>query len=248
MDGQSRNTKWFEDWFDSKYYHILYQNRDEAEAQRFVENLMNKLSLPQGSRILDLACGAGRHSIHLNELGYDVIGLDLSEESINQARKFENETLEFYVHDMRELYWDNYFDAVLNLFTSFGYFESDEEHQKTIDSVASALKRDGIFVLDFMNAEKVKANLVLEEKKTLDDITFHILRRQQEGKIIKRIDFSDGDENFTFEEKVRAFNLEELESMMDNSDLKVEEVFGNYDLAPFDEESSDRLIILARKI
>ena len=115
---------WFESWFDSPYYHLLYSNRDEREADLFIKNLINYINPSTKSKILDLACGKGRHSKVLADLGFDVTGIDLSENSIVSAKKMENESLHFYTHDMRFPFRANYFDYTFNFFTSFGYFNT----------------------------------------------------------------------------------------------------------------------------
>ena len=147
----SNNNNWFASWFDSPHYHILYKNRDFKEAEFFLQNLTEYLKPKPENKILDLACGAGRHSIFLNNLGYNVTGVDLSPNSIKTASESSKERLNFDVHDMREIYKENSFDFVLNMFTSFGYFESDEENVKMLNSVEKTLKPNGTFVLDFFN-------------------------------------------------------------------------------------------------
>ncbi|MFI0492366.1 SAM-dependent methyltransferase, partial [Flavobacterium sp.] len=121
---EAKTQNWFASWFDTPYYHILYKERNDHEAQIFMDNITHYLNLPENAKVLDLACGKGRHSIYLNQLGYEVVGADLSENSIAEANKSQNETLKFQVHDMRETF-DDKFDAIFNLFTSFGYFEND---------------------------------------------------------------------------------------------------------------------------
>lgn len=93
---------WYASWFDTPYYHILYKDRDYDEAQLFIDNLTHYLNIAEDATILDVACGKGRHAIYLNSLGYDVVGTDLSSNSIEEAKAFENEKLHFEVHDMRE--------------------------------------------------------------------------------------------------------------------------------------------------
>ena len=203
---------WFATWFNSPYYHTLYKDRDLQEAETFVDALVSYLDLPRGTHALDLACGKGRHSLHLRQKGFNVIGLDLSEASIAEAKLSEQDGLEFYEHDMRSLYWHEYFDLVVNLFTSFGYFHNKEDDQKTISSVADSLKQDGLFVLDFMNATKVKTNLVAYEEKTIDNVRFEITRVVENGVIIKRIHVIDGDVELDFEEQVDALELSDFET------------------------------------
>jgi len=238
---------WFATWFNSPYYHTLYKDRDLQEAEAFVDALVSHLALPHGARALDLACGKGRHSLHLRHRGFDVIGVDLSEESIAEARLQERDGLEFFEHDMRSLYWHEYFDLVVNLFTSFGYFHNKEDDQKTISSVADSLKPNGLFVIDFMNATKVKANLVAYEEKTIDNIRFEITRAVENGVIIKRIHVIDGEVELDFEEQVDALELSDFETYLSTAGLELVITFGNYNLASFDAESSDRLILVVKK-
>ena len=128
------SSSWYTSWFDTPFYHILYKDRDYSEAQDFMTNLTEYLNMPEHGTIMDLACGKGRHSVFLNTLGYNVLGVDLSQNSINYAKQFENETLKFEVHNMCEPY-DGEFDAVFNLFTSFGYFDKEEDNLNTIKAI-----------------------------------------------------------------------------------------------------------------
>ena len=110
------SSEWFAQWFDSPYYHILYKFRDSEEAQKLIDNISTRLAIPEGAKLMDLACGKGRHSIYMNTKGYDVTGLDLSKQSIQAASQKANDTLHFAVHDMREVYEEGTFDYVFNLF------------------------------------------------------------------------------------------------------------------------------------
>jgi 2-polyprenyl-3-methyl-5-hydroxy-6-metoxy-1,4-benzoquinol methylase len=144
------NKDWFVSWFDTPYYHKLYKHRDDVEAQKFMDKLVAYLNVAEGASILDLACGKGRHSIYLNGLGYHVTGLDLSEQSIEYAKQFENEHLQFKVHDMRKNMSENY-DIVFNLFTSFGYFETVDEDVEVLTNIKNAVNEYGIAVIDYLN-------------------------------------------------------------------------------------------------
>ena len=124
---------WFANWFDSPYYHLLYKNRDEEEAEHFIDNLIAQLQLKKGSRIIDIACGKGRHATYFHKKGMYVVGVDLSANSIAKAKENEKENLQFAVHDMREIFKKNYFDIATNLFTSFGYFDNNEDEQEAIN-------------------------------------------------------------------------------------------------------------------
>ena len=238
---------WFANWFDSSYYHILYKNRDEKEAELFIENLIAKLQIKKGSKLIDIACGKGRHATYFNSLGLDVVGVDLSPNSIASATKNENATLQFAVHDMREVYQKNNFDVVTNLFTSFGYFEDNTDEQKAINAMASNLKSGGILIIDFMNVKKVIANLVLEEQKIIDGILFNITRTVENGHIIKDIEIIDGTEKQHFQEKVKAITLADYSNFISKAELKIIDIFGNYKLDSFDEDTADRLILICKK-
>ena len=238
---------WFANWFDSPYYHTLYKNRDEKEAQVFIDNLIDYLQIPKGSKLIDIACGKGRHAKYFNKKGMDVVGVDLSQNSINTAKKDENKNLQFSVHDMRENYQENAFDVVTNLFTSFGYFENNKDEQKAINAMANNLKKEGILIIDFMNAKKVIANLVLNEQKTINNIQFDITRQVKDGFILKDIRITDGKEEQQFQEKVKAITLADYSEFITNAGLKIIDIFGNYKLDNFDEEISDRLILICKK-
>lgn len=235
--------KWFVSWFDSPYYHILYKDRDYTEAQLFMDNITNYLNLPEEAKILDLACGKGRHSIYLNQLGYEVTGADLSENSIAEAKKAENETLNFQVHDMRISFEDK-FDAIFNLFTSFGYFENDVDNLSTLIAIQQSLSEYGFAVIDFMNVHRVIASLVPEEVKTVEDIDFNIKRYYQNGHIFKEIDFEDQGEKFHFTEKVKALTLDDFENLMEQAGIYLLDTFGDYKLNKFHKEKSERLILI----
>lgn len=238
---------WFTHWFDSQHYYTLYKNRDEKEAQVFIDNLIDYLQLPKRSKIIDIACGKGRHAKYFNKKGMDVVGVDLSQNSINTAKKDEEKNLQFSVHDMRENYQENSFDVVTNLFTSFGYFEDNKDEQKAINAMANNLKKEGILIIDFMNAKKVIANLVLNEQKTINNIQFDITRQVKDGYILKDIRITDGEEQQQFQEKVKAITLADYSEFITNAGLKIIDIFGNYKLDNFDEEISDRLILICKK-
>lgn len=234
---------WFTSWFDTPYYHILYQDRNDIEAREFMRNLVDFLQLPKGSSILDLACGKGRHSIFLNELGYDVTGVDLSENSIAHAKQFENPTLRFHEHCMCEPV-NRQFDAVFNLFTSLGYFEDEEDNLRSIQAIKKEILPGGFGVIDFMNVKKVIRNLVPSEVKTVKGINFNIARSVKNGYILKDIKFRDENEDHSYTEKVKALTLEEFHDYFERAGINLLHTFGNYQLEEFNESTSDRLILV----
>ncbi|WP_374550595.1 class I SAM-dependent methyltransferase [Flavobacterium sp.] len=239
----NQQSSWYESWFDTKYYHILYKERNYREAQIFMDNLTQYLNLPEKAKVLDLACGKGRHSIYLNQLGYNVIGADLSENSIAEAKKNENETLHFVVHDKREPFEEK-FDAIFNLFTSFGYFENEEDDIKTLTAIKNSLSEYGFAVIDFMNSNYVIENLVENEVKEVEGITFYIKKYFLDGYIIKEIDFEDDGKKHHYVEKVRAFTLEDFQRMFDQVGLYLLDIFGDYKLKKYYKNTSERLIMI----
>ncbi len=239
--------EWFKNWFDSPYYHLLYRHRNLEEAAFFIDNLLRILKPPKGSRILDLACGKGRHSYYLSQKGYDVTGVDLSENSIKSASKIESNHLRFFRMDMRKLTFSNEFDIVMNLFTSFGYFDNKNENLTVLHGVNRALVNGGTFIIDFLNAWKVIHTLVPEEKKTVDGVRFCINRSFEDGMIIKMIDIDDHGKKLHFEERVQAITPDEFDKMLQQTGFEVTHRFGNYDMQPFEHEIADRLIIFAKK-
>jgi len=242
-----KNTEWFEDWFDSPFYHILYKNRDENEAHVFISNLITLLNPNKESLFVDVACGKGRHAMFLNSLGYTVDGFDLSENSIANAKLKETSTLQFFTNDIREPLKRKYYDFAFNLFTSFGYFDDENDNQKAINSIAKSLNTNGILVLDFMNSIKVIQHLNKQEIKEIDTIKFNIKRSFTNGHIVKDINFEADNIQYQYQEKVKSISLEEFKNYFLKANLKIIAIFGDYDLNPFDLENSDRLILVARK-
>ncbi|ADR22941.1 methyltransferase [Marivirga tractuosa] len=235
-------------WFGSPYYHVLYKNRDEKEAKFFLSNLLNHLKIPKKAKLLDVACGSGRHSIFLNNQGYEVEGMDLSERNISLAKIHENENLHFHIHDMRYSLRNNYFDYAFNLFTSFGFFKSEEENQKCISSIADSLKSGGVFTLDFLNPYRVIHNLVKEEIKTIDGIEFHLTRNFDGESIIKSIKFNDGGIDYEFEERVKAIRRLSFLEYFRNANFMLLQTFGDYELNEYKPESSERMIFIVKKL
>lgn len=239
--------EWFSSWFDTTYYHTLYKHRDDSEASLFMDNITRFLQLKNKAICWDLCCGKGRHSVYLNKKGYHVIGTDLSEQSILEASKFSNDTLEFYAHDMRKLFRTNYFDVVFNLFTSFGYFENRQDDLNVYNAIEKSLKPNGIFVFDFLNAGFIKKSMIENETKTTDGITFHISKKIEKNTIIKNIDFTDNGNDFHFEERVKLFDKTYFEGLANDCNLQIVNTFGCYQLKDFDANTSPRLILILKK-
>jgi len=238
---------WFREWFDTPYYHQMYKHRDERDAQLLLDNILDFLQPKQNAKILDLACGRGRHSSYLTARGFDVYGLDLSPQNIEFAEK-HHRAKHFKVQDMRESFGENMFDYVFNLFTSFGYFNCNDQHLKAIKNMTTALRSGGVLVLDFMNAHKVSQGLVPDEKLCTDDITFYIKRYVADDKIVKEINFTDGGKTHQYKEEVALLTLADFEEFYKHAGLELIGTFGDFHLHPYSEENSDRLITMAKKL
>jgi len=237
---------WFTDWFDTKYYHILYQHRDEHEAEIFIRNLATLLKLPKNSHILDLACGKGRHAIFLNKLGYRVTGADISMNSIEHANQYKNERLHFIIQDMR-LPFNLKTEAIFNLFTSFGYFADEGDDLNVLQNIKNSLKTNGVAVIDYLNVTKTAKNLVPKEIITLDHIKFHISREIKNDFIIKKIEFTINQKQHCYYERVKYLNRSQFEDYFKKVGLKIKSCFGDYHLNTFNQQSSDRLIFILEK-
>ncbi|QIG88284.1 class I SAM-dependent methyltransferase [Chryseobacterium sp. POL2] len=237
--------QWFESWFNTPYYHILYKDRDYNEAEHFINLLIKDLEMPPHSRIVDLACGKGRHSIYLNKMDYNVLGLDLSEQSILHNKQFENETLNFAIHDMRDpMHVSEPVDAVFNLFTSFGYFENSEDDLKVFQSVYNAMKPGGYFVLDFLNEGFVRNTLVPHAVVEKEGIQFNISKRIEDNFVVKDIHFHDEGTDFHFFEKVKLSTPQQIEAYAKQVGFERAKVWGDYELNDFDPATSPRCINL----
>lgn len=248
---QEQQKQWFELWFDSPLYHILYKNRNQEEASLFIDKLVEHLKIKNGN-ILDLACGKGRHAYHLAQKGLDVVGVDLSPESIQYANTmYQLTNLEFYIQDMRLPFRINYFNYIFNLFTSLGYFNDLKENEKVFESIHLGLKKDGYVLIDFMNSEKVVNNLVARENKDIDGYKFYIRREIQDGKILKHIQIEkevDGkDKIWMFREEVQILMQHHFHTFLNNTGFTLVKEFGDYQLNPFHSKTSDRYILLAKK-
>lgn len=241
---------WFKDWFNSPYYHQLYFHRDIIEAAAFIDKLLEHLKPAENSRMLDVACGKGRHSIQLASRGFDVTGIDLSGDSIDEALIHAAENLHFYRHDMRLPFWINYFDYAVNLFTSFGYFASRREHDNAVRTVAQSLRIGGYLVMDYLNVHYAEDHLVHKKELELEGVNYFIVKWFDEDHFFKKIIVEDDElsEPLEFTEKVAKFTLGDFTDMFAYQGLQILEVFGDYQLAPYDVRKSPRLIMIARKM
>jgi len=241
---------WFKDWFNSPYYYQLYAHRDFKEASEFIIRLIDHLKPAPGSKMLDVACGKGRHSRELAAMGFDVTGIDLSEYSITEAKNFETANLQFFQHDMRLPFRINFYDFVFNFFTSFGYFYTQRENDNVIRTISRSLKMKGIFVIDYLNIRYAEQHLIPHSEKNVDQVHFDIQRSMDEYHFYKKITIHDNKlkEPLVFDERVAKFSLGNFIDMLSFQGFQVKEIFGDYHFNPYSLKDSPRLIIISEKV
>ncbi|MEO8032289.1 MAG: class I SAM-dependent methyltransferase [Gemmatimonadota bacterium] len=234
-------SEWFQQWFGEEYLQ-LYPHRDAGEAARLAALVASRVPSLSGSRMLDVGCGPGRHLQAFESIGARPIGLDLSASLLARARQAS--TVPLIRADMRHLpIRPGSFDLVVNLFTSFGYFATDEEHFQAIAQMAAALRPGGWLVIDFLNAAAVTAGLVRAESAVLGQTRVEIERRLEAGRVIKTIRTADGR---TFTERVRLLGLAELTGMITRAGLALRSTAGEYD-GSVHASTSSRLILFAER-
>ena len=241
---------WFRDWFDSPYYYQLYFKRNKSEAATFIDKLIEYLKPRKGSLMLDIGCGKGRHSVQLASKDFDVTGIDISEKSIQKAKKKENDHLHFFVHDMRLPFWINYFDYAFNFFTSFGYFKTRREHDNAIRTVAQSLKPGGVFAIDYLNVHFEEDHLVHQSEIRIKNVNYFIKKWFDETHFYKKIIVEDDKLKVPLEfiEKVAKFSLGDFVDILSLQQMQVQGVFGDYKFNKYDIKNSPRMIIIAKKM
>jgi SAM-dependent methyltransferase len=240
---------WFVSWFASIHYHKLYAYRDDREAAGFIDELIQRLRPANGSIVLDLGCGTGRHSKYLASKGFRVKGVDLAASSIKRAKQFQEPGLQFFRHDMRVPFGKNAIDYVFNFFTSFGYFEDPAEHQIVVRNIADSLKPGGRLVLDYLNVGYAEARTTSKEVRIIDGVTYRMTRWSDASHLFKRIAIEDSHEEEAGEyiERVAKFSVQDFCRMFSACGLSLDAVWGDYRLTPYERDASPRMILIARK-
>ncbi len=248
-DSPNNEARWYLGWFDSPYYPILYAHRDEAEARRFLDRLLVRLSVRPPARVIDVGCGWGRHARYLARKGFSVLGIDANEK-VTARLASDPPRLQFITHDVLEPFpaeWGT-FDAALSLFTAFGYFMRQADHLRALRHIYAILKPSGLFVLDFMNVTYALCRLKPSESIRRNGIHFDIRRTYSPPFILKDITVNDGKRLYRFRERIWAFWPEELNTLLRTAGFRIVDQWGDYDLSAFNESCSPRLIFLAQKV
>lgn len=232
--------EWFEEWFGEEYLE-LYPHRDYAEAERAVALVARFTGLEAGWRVLDVACGAGRHARAFRALGCRCFGVDLSAQLLRVARRATDAPL--VRADMRALpVRSRSMDLTVNLFTSFGYFEREAEHAVALTEMVATVRPGGWFVLDFLNPAAVRRNLVPEELMLVNGAQVRVSRAvSADGHYVsKTIDTPSGRR---FTERVRLFGADEIGGMLDSAGVAVRRRFGDYEANPLLDDSPRTILI-----
>jgi len=245
------------DWYKTAFrydYLRVYPHRNDEEARRQVDFLVDKLDVPPSCEVLDLGCGDGRHSLELTRRGFRVTGLDLSEELLERARcRTADEGLDitFMRGDMRDPPADRAFDLVVNFFTSFGYFQEDGENARVLEAISRALRPGGRFLMDYLNRAYVISTLVPSDRRTVEGMEVE-QRRWITGdpskagghvRINKQVQIREGGAERSYDESVRMYTLDELEAMMDRAGLRVTQTYGDFDGCPVGSDAPRNILV-----
>lgn len=234
--------EWYEEWFGEEYLQ-LYPHRDDADADRVVALILRSVPFARGWHVLDVACGPGRHARAFRGAGARCFGVDLSASLLRVAREVTDAPL--VRADMRRLpIRPRSMDLTVNLFTSFGYFEHDEEHEATLAEMASTIRQGGWFVIDLLNPASVRAGLVPLETVGMGKTSAKVTRNLSPDNryVCKTIEWSSGRR---FVERVRLFEPEEITGMLERAGLTITCWFGEYDGRPL-ASNSPRTILIGR--
>lgn len=250
------STEWYRHAFQLDYLRV-YPHRNDEEARRQIDFLTRTLHLTPGLDILDLCCGDGRHSIELARRGHRVTGLDLSDELLERARE-RSRTLglpiEFVRSDMRDIPYCEAFDLLVSFFTSFGYFQCDEENERVLGAISRSLRPTGRFLIDYLNRDYVLRTLVPHDRRGQQEliveqerwITGEPAHAGSPVRINKRVTVTEAGVSRTYEESVRMYTLDELTAMATRTGLTVTQTLGDFDGRPFGPDAP-RLIVIGKK-
>lgn len=240
-------AEWFKGWFNEDYA-LVYPHRDSGEAAQLLALFEANASPVNGKSVLDACCGLGRMSFALNSAAALVSAFDLSEYFISRCKELDaNQQIDFSVLDVRDMAWKDRFDAVFQIFTSFGYFETLKENLAVFDGVYASLKTGGYYLFDFLNAPVVVEKLQPETKTVVDGTGILQERRIEENRVIKKITITENGESRKYMESVALVEPDEIRDYFEKIGFVNLMEFGNYTGAAFDAAKSDRYIVLAEK-
>jgi SAM-dependent methyltransferase len=243
-------NNWYKDWFASEFYLKVYSHRNNADAENLFKLILNNIEIPKDARILDAACGNGRHSIKFAEMGYNVVGFDLSKTLLNVAQESKlncNSSANFFCSDIRNIPIAKSFDLILNLFTSFGYFKTDSENFALADFANQKLESGGYFVFDYLNPNYVINNFIASSEKNIDGIKIFEKRSIENNRVEKEIIIEGDKLSNRYFESVQLYSIQEILTLFKEKGLIPIKKFGNYFGEEYSENNSERMIIIFQK-
>ncbi len=242
--------QWFENWFNSEEYLDVYNHRNSEDAEKLMNLILKAIPLKKEAKVLDAACGTGRHSIILAKKGFDVTAFDLSKTLLNIGKSKAEElglNINFINADIRKFFLDIQFSLIINLFTSFGYFETDKENYSFVKNAFTMLQKDGLYVLDFLNKTYVEKNLIPRSEKKVNNKVIIENRKISAGRVIKNIQILEGENQLNYVESVRLYSADDIVENFEDIGFKIEKIFGSYSGEEYSKEDSQRLIIIFKK-
>lgn len=250
----SQGSAWYVDFFRSDYLNVYGHMFTEERAEKESAFVARALSLTPGASVLDLCCGQGRHSVQLAKRGFKVIGLDLNAEYLDLASKAAEEAkvkIDTVTGDMREIPFENKFDAIVNMYSSFGYLESEAEDLRVLESAAKALKDGGQLLLDMLNREWAIDNYIQNDWHTGTDGTLYVERRDLDLSTSRmHVHFivvdSKGGRRESIGHIIRLYTLTEMTRLLERVGMRVTLVFGGFDGEDYG-IGTRRMIIVAQR-
>lgn len=234
---------WYREWFGEEYLD-LYAYRDEQEAKTHVAFLKREIGNVRGP-LLDLACGNGRHLQELRANGYHAVGCDLSYVLLKTAHE-SSESLPLVRADMRKLpFCDSSFEGLVNFFTSFGYFENEEDNSRVVEEMCRVLRKGAPFLFDFMNVHRELKQLVQREEREIEGGTVLLERWFDPAARTFNKRIVIGERRFI--ERVRGYDLDEISTLFAAGGLAIHAVHGDFDGSPYDRESPRLIVIGTRR-
>ncbi len=241
--------EWYKDWFNSPLYLKVYNHRSSEDAEKLLSLILSFIKPKKNVKILDSACGAGRHALFLAEKGFNTFGFDLSKTLLLEASRkarIQKLNIKYLLTDIRTACFKTKFDIILNIFTSFGYFETDEENFRFFRNAKSFFADMGYIVIDYLNPEFLKNNLVSDSTKNVDGILVKEHRYFENNRINKKITITSGVQVYRFEESVALYDFSALKKEFEKLNYKIEKLWGSYDGGEFDKKKSERIIMVLR--
>lgn len=239
-------NRWYEESFGEDYLRV-YKHRNAESAENEMNQVIEWLGLTKDELILDMCCGAGRHTIALARKQFYLVGFDLSKVLLSKAQEDAGELpISFVLGDMRAMpFVDDSFHVILNLFTSFGYFPTDEDNQKVFAEIARVLKPGGRFLIDYINHQRVKENLVPFSEREENGMRIAEKRFIEHEFVCKEICIEDEKGERHYHERVRMYTEYEMRKMMEDAGLSIENVRGNFDGEELHAQS-ERIIFIGK--